>query len=35
MGFLKKLVDKISKGFIYIVDIDTLEKYLKRELGKC
>ena len=32
MGFLKKLADKISKGFIYIVDIDTLEKYLKREL---
>lgn len=32
MGFLKKLADKINKGFVYIVDADTLIRYLTREL---
>lgn len=32
MGFFKKLLKKINTGFIYVVDLETLQNYLKKEL---
>jgi hypothetical protein len=32
MGFFKNFLDKINKGFIYIVDEETLRKHLEQNL---
>lgn len=32
MGFFKKIMDKLSQGFSYVVDTNTLKEYLEFEL---
>lgn len=32
MGLFKKILDKMSRGCFYVIDMDTLQKYLQEEL---